>query len=91
MTATRAAEQEAKFDVDEDYDPPDLPAAVGRTRRLAEQRLRTRYYDTVNRRLWRQGVSLRHRTGEGNAEGAGTWTLKLPGREEGDSDQRAWM
>jgi CHAD domain-containing protein len=84
MTGTRAAEQEAKFDVDEAYDPPDLRPVVGRTRRLTEQRLRTRYYDTVDRRLWGQGVSLRHRTGEGNAEGAGTWTLKLPGREAGD-------
>jgi hypothetical protein len=38
MTGTRAAEQEAKFDVDEAYDPPDLRPVVGRTRRLAEER-----------------------------------------------------
>lgn len=88
MTGSTAPEQGAKFDVDESYDPPDLRPVVGRTRRLAEQRLRTLYYATVDRRLWRQGVSLRHRTGEGNAEGAGTWTLKLPRWDEGDILQR---
>ena len=86
MTAgATTTEHEAKFDVDEHYDPPDLRPLIGRTRRLAEQRLLTIYYDTPDRRLWQRGINLRYRTGEGG-EATGKWTLKLPG-----SDQDAFL
>ena len=84
-------EQEWKFDVDPDFDPPDLRPLVGRTERLAEQSLRTTYFDTADHRLWAQGITLRHRSEslppadaaapaallDGSAA-AGKWTLKLP-------------
>ncbi len=85
MTAgTSTIEREAKFDVDESYDPPDLRPLVGRTRRLPEQRLRTVYYDTPDRRLGQRGINLRFRTGEDGEAGTGIWTLKLP--ESGASE-----
>ena len=89
-------EEEWKFDVDADFDPPDLRPLVGRTERLPEQTLRTTYFDTADYRLWAQGITLRHRAesepspapdaagpaGEAAGGGsAGKWTLKLP---EGD-------
>lgn len=42
---------------------------------LPDLNLRATYYDTVDLRLARHGVSLRYRTGE---SGGPTWTLKLP-------------
>jgi CHAD domain-containing protein len=42
---------------------------------LADLNLRATYYDTVDLRLARHGVTLRFRSGE---SGGSTWTLKLP-------------
>lgn len=45
--------------------------------RLPEQVLEATYFDTVDLRLARAGVTMRHRTGEGSG-GPGLWTVKLP-------------
>jgi hypothetical protein len=90
---TLTTEQEAKFEVDESYDPPDLPPLVRRTRRLPEHRLHTAYYDSADLRLWRRGITLCYRTGEGGAEDAGTWTLKLPASDHEEvlhRDELTW-
>lgn len=84
-------EEEFKFDVDPEFDPPDLRSLVGRTERLPEQHLITTYRDTPDRRLWAAGITLRHRLlSEGDAPPAdpGKWTLKLPVPDD-SSDDRA--
>ena len=73
---TIAHEREVKLAPELDFQLPDLGPAVGRTVRLTEQRLHTAYFDTADFRLWRLGVTLRHRTGD--RHGPGTWTVKLP-------------
>ena len=73
---TRTLEREVKFDAPLSLPLPDLRDLVGRTERLPEQLLRTAYFDTADGRLWNQGLTLRHRTVDG--ETIGTWTLKLP-------------
>lgn len=92
MVVETNLEREFKFDVDPDFDPPDLRPLVGRTERLPEQRLITTYYDTGSLLLWGQGITLRHRV-ESPAEGAGRqdigkWTLKLPALATGDEGDR---
>ena len=70
-------ETELKFRVSPDYTVPDL---TGRGSRVATvtvneaQRLEATYFDTADLRLIRLGVTLRHRSGEGN-DG---WDLKVP-------------
>jgi CHAD domain-containing protein len=78
-----------RFDVDPDFDPPDLRPVVGHTFRLPEQEIRTVYFDTADMRLWERGLTLRHRRtlAEGDRpgdEGPGTWILELSG-SSGDS------
>jgi inorganic triphosphatase YgiF len=75
-------EIEAKFRV---HPPFELPEMVGARTGAAsvdkarEQQLRAIYWDTSDLRLAREGVTLRHRSGEGpSADG---WHLKLPIRE----------
>lgn len=71
------AELELKFAVGRAFSLPDL-AGVGSVAvvvPLPTQELRATYYDTVDRRLARWGITLRHRTGE---NGHPAWTLKLP-------------
>ena len=65
---------------------PDLRPLVGATVRLPEERLTTRYFDTGDRRLWRQGMTLRHRTTDD--AGDGVWTLKLPHASTGPALER---
>ncbi|HTU39628.1 MAG TPA: CYTH and CHAD domain-containing protein [Acidimicrobiales bacterium] len=90
-TATRMGnnsvlEQEVKLDAPIGLALPDLRDLVGRTVRLPQERLATTYYDTVDRRLWRQGLTLRHRlTGDG---GEGMWTLKVPHASDGQALER---
>ncbi len=84
-------EREVKLEVDPDFALPDLPTAVGAVERRSEQHLRTAYFDTREFRLWRRGITFRHRMGE--ESGTGTWTLKLPGSSEGqllDRTELTW-
>lgn len=85
MSAKRADsthEVEAKFRV---HPPFELPSLVGERTGAAtldepsEQQLRAIYWDTSDLRLAREGVTLRHRFGEG--PGRDGWHLKLPIRE----------
>jgi inorganic triphosphatase YgiF len=81
-TASSARETEAKFRV---HPPFELPELVGERTGAAtvdpprEQQLRAVYWDTSDLRLAREGVTLRHRFGEG--PGKDGWHLKLPIRE----------
>jgi CHAD domain-containing protein len=71
-------EEERKFQVDDQFAMPDLSAAAppgGYIIPLPAMTLRATYYDTVDRRLARAGVSLRHRRGEAPEK---AWTVKLP-------------
>lgn len=73
---TRNVERELKLSADLDFEIPDLRTLGYDTIQLPQETLRTSYFDTVDLRLWRRGITLRHRDGE---EGAvGTWTMKLP-------------
>jgi CHAD domain-containing protein len=75
-------EIEAKFRV---HPPFELPSMDGERTGVAsvdaarEQQLRAIYWDTSDLRLAREGVTLRHRFGEG--PGKDGWHLKLPIRE----------
>jgi CHAD domain-containing protein len=74
-------EREVKLAPKFEFELPDLGQSVGRTVRLPEQRLHTSYYDTADLRLFRHGVSLRHRVvGDGED---GIWTVKLPQGDDG--------
>lgn len=55
---------------------PDLRPLVGGTFRHPRQLLHTAYFDSADGRLWSRGLTLRHRTSPGDAQG--TWTLKTP-------------
>ncbi len=81
MSVAVETEREFKFDVDAEFDPPDLRPVVGRTVRLPEVEHRTAYFDTADHRLWGCGITLRHRLPAGSDGDPGKWTLKLP---EGD-------
>jgi CHAD domain-containing protein len=81
-------EREVKLGVDLDFVLPDLTRTkhVAKSEPLIEQEMRTAYFDTSEFRLWRRGISLRHRIGE--VLGAGTWTAKLPCPGEGPTLDR---
>jgi CHAD domain-containing protein len=81
-------EREVKLEVGLNFVLPDLTKAklVATSERLIEQEMRTAYFDTSEFRLWRRGISLRHRTGE--ELGVGTWTAKLPSPSEGPTLDR---
>jgi len=71
-----------KFEATVGFELPDLRRLVGHTERLPRRQLRTAYFDTVDLRLWGRGITLRHRIdeaeGDGEPDGPGIWTLKLP-------------
>ncbi|HEX3707616.1 MAG TPA: CYTH and CHAD domain-containing protein [Mycobacteriales bacterium] len=77
--ATSSREVEAKFRVHPPFEIPDLlddrtgAAAVDQP---IHHELRAVYWDTSDLRLAREGITLRHRSGEG--EDADGWHLKLP-------------
>ncbi len=79
-------EQETKFEAPIGLPTPDLRHLVGRTVRVPEVRLETAYFDTMDWRLWHQGLTLRHRTTDDR--GDGRWTLKLPQPSEGHALRR---
>jgi inorganic triphosphatase YgiF len=72
-----STELELKFAVGRAFAIPDLVGvgSVTEIEPIPIQELRATYYDTVDRRLARWGITLRHRTGEGERP---AWTLKLP-------------
>lgn len=86
MGRSAMLEKEVKFAAPIALALPDLRHLVGRTVRLPEQQLVTRYFDTRDRRLWQQGMTLRHRRTEVQEDG--TWTLKLPHASEGPALER---
>ena len=77
MTAQRTREDELKFTVHALFGLPDLTdperGVVGVQAR-PPQNLRATYFDAPDLRLARDGITLRHRSGEGSP----VWTLKLP-------------
>ena len=89
-TDTADTEYEAKFEVDRDFDPPDLRDLIGGTERLPEQQLRTIYFDTPDRRLRERGITLRHRTTNeaGSQLEDQAWTLKMPEGSAGEFLER---
>ncbi len=72
-----STELELKFAVGRAFAMPDLIGAgsVAEVLPMPTQELQATYYDTVDRRLARWGITLRHRSGEGSRA---AWTLKLP-------------
>ncbi|MDM4722915.1 CYTH and CHAD domain-containing protein [Micromonospora sp. WMMA1363] len=69
-------EEERKYEVNDGWSLPELTAATpddGGVRELPAATLVATYFDTVDLRLARAGVSLRHRAGD-----ALPWTVKLP-------------
>ena len=84
--AARVREVEAKFRVHPPFRVPDLtgdPSPVARVDGPRTIELRAVYWDTSDLRFAREGVTLRHRTGEGPNDG---WHLKLPVHEAGVPD-----
>jgi CHAD domain-containing protein len=73
-----AIEREIKLGAQPGFVLPDLEGAVpgATTERGDERVLDATYYDVHDLRLIRDGVTVRHRTGD--ADGQGTWTVKLP-------------
>ena len=73
-----ALEREVKLAAPAGFVLPELDAiATGLTaRRRGDRVLDATYYDVHDLRLIREGVTVRHRTGD--ADGEGTWTVKLP-------------
>lgn len=76
MAVNESREAERKFEAAPDAAVPDELGAGRRVEVAEELHLVATYYDTPGLRLLRHGATLRHRTGEGDADG---WHLKLPG------------
>jgi CHAD domain-containing protein len=86
-TATAAAgevEREVKLQADLALDLPDLRDVIERSVRQPSVDLRTAYFDTPDFRLWRRGITLRHRiSGPPGDSDLGVWTVKLPAPRRG--------
>lgn len=67
-------EREVKLDADVDFVVPALDVPKLSVVRRPTRSLHATYWDTDDLRLARWGVTLRHRTGDGQSR----WTLKLP-------------
>jgi CHAD domain-containing protein len=79
-------EVEAKFRVHPAYRIPELAGVAQGVAAVDEpiaQELRAVYWDSADLRLAREGITLRHRSGEGSKDG---WHLKLPVHEAGVPD-----
>src|SRR3954451_16236546 len=79
-------EVEAKFRVHAPFQVPELTVdgtGVTAVDDPTVQELRAVYWDTSDLRLAREGITLRHRSGEGDGDG---WHLKLPVQEAGVPD-----
>src|SRR4029453_10098043 len=66
---------------------PDLDhiAPWVRAAEASDRQLGATYYDAADLRMVRAGVTLRHRSGEGGAEGL--WTVKVPVPGKGGEDR----
>ncbi len=87
---TQNLEREVKLDVDLNYALPDLDG-VGygvSAVELPSAELVATYYDTPDRRLISQGVTLRHRRDRAVKGDLGEWTLKLPAPPSGTALER---
>ncbi len=76
-------ERERKYSVHGLFAMPDLlepSAGLVSLQQRPSQTLRAVYYDAPDLRLAREGITLRHRSGDGPAR----WTLKLPSGDEKD-------
>ncbi|MCW2549265.1 MAG: Inorganic triphosphatase YgiF, contains and domain [Mycobacterium sp.] len=81
---TTAREQERKYSVHGLFVMPELiDPSVGlvSSQPRPAQTLRAVYYDSTDLRLARDGITLRHRSGDGPAR----WTLKLPAGDSSES------
>src|SRR5438128_4031794 len=81
-----SAESEAKLAVDPGFELPVLNGVVEGVRAVAlpEALLEAVYVDTLDFRLARSGITLRHRQDHSLGAGdGGAWTLKLPGEADG--------
>jgi CHAD domain-containing protein len=80
-------EREVKLVAPPTFRLPDLTAAASGTPAvtLPPQRLQATYYDTVDLRLIRWGVTVRYRTGE---DGGPVWTVKVPAAAKGEGLSR---
>jgi len=82
-------EVEMKFRVSPPFQLPELvgdKTGVATTSKGVVKELCAVYWDTSDLRLAREGITLRHRSGEGDADG---WHLKLPVHEAGVPDAGA--
>lgn len=86
MAFSETIEREVKLQADLVFELPDLKVGH-KTVRRAPQKLSTAYLDTADLRLWRRGITLRHRTGDRSS--GPTWTLKLPEPESGQTLNRS--
>lgn len=82
-----AIEREVKLVAPPTFRLPDLTVAANGSPAvmLAPQRLQATYYDTVDLRLIRWGVTVRYRTGE---DGGPVWTVKVPAAAKGEGLSR---
>lgn len=81
-----AREVEAKFRVHPPFEVPDLTGeetGIASVSGPTSRELTAVYWDTSDLRLAREGITLRHRSGEGAGDG---WHLKLPMHEAGIPD-----
>src|SRR5689334_2706611 len=79
-------EVEMKFRVSAPFQLPELVGDKTGVTTVAKgpvKELCAVYWDTSDLRLAREGITLRHRSGEGDADG---WHLKLPVHEAGVPD-----
>src|SRR2546426_12683150 len=82
LTPGSSSESEAKLAVDPGFELPDLNGVVEGVRAVAlpEALLEAVYVDTLDFRLARSGITLRHRQDHSLGAGdGGAWTRKLPG------------
>jgi CHAD domain-containing protein len=82
-----AVEREVKLGAWPGFQLPDLDhiAPWVRAAEASDRQLGATYYDAADLRMVRAGVTLRHRSGEGGAEGL--WTVKVPVPGKGGEDR----
>jgi inorganic triphosphatase YgiF len=81
----RGVEREIKLSASEDYVLPDLSdLGAGAVHDSGPEPQESTYWDTAALDLVRQGFGLRHRRHLDRPAEPGIWTLKTPGRMEGD-------